>query len=237
MSELRTFRISPSDFAGSYKWCKRCWYKRLHGLYAPREAMPKTFTHVDSSMKGGITAETLTALGMPTKAFLTVEKVLSTPIEFPELGVSLVIGGKLDKCLELMDETFGVTDYKMTQPSALKVGDYRPQLHSYGWCLQNPAQGTPREITRMSLVCWDASRGSFAVGAWIDEEKAFQAAQKGFLSLHEVEIDWAWFMTVLEEAARVAASPTMPDAGQSCETCNHVNDVVRDQIQREKVSA
>lgn len=236
---MRHFTVSPSEWNFSYRWCRKCWWRRLRKVYSPFEKLPPVFQYVDLAMKTapddqesatvqhGVSIEVLKALGVPAVRFLDVEKVLSTPIEFPEWDVALVISGKLDRLVLLEDGTAGICDHKMVKVNEYKAGEYAPQLHSYRRCLEFPAKGKARKITRLGLTCWDPTVliGGFTVS--MKGEGVLPAAVKGALTWLEVPIDDERFDALLREAAQVAASLEPPESGQNCELCAFLGEATR----------
>jgi hypothetical protein len=221
---LKTVSISPSHFTFKLTSCERCWWMSTRGLATPNDIIPAIFRHIDEGMKKGVTIDHLRALGIPAKATLEIEKVVSMPIPYPALNVQLVVAGKLDKAIELEDGTFAVIDYKTSRPAPGKLKDYFDQLHGYVHCIENPAMGEGREVTLIGLVVFDAYRGLFTVKP---KDGSLLSAQTGVLTYLEAELDRMRFEARLAGVATLAARDDMPPSGSNCSVCRHAHDMNR----------
>jgi hypothetical protein len=231
---MRQVWLAPSDIRYLIDQCPRCWWMVTRNLPKPKSELPRLFKHVDRGMKQSWAVEHLRALGVPAKELVTLERVRSKPIEYPELGVSLTIGGYLDRLVLLEDDTYEVIDFKMTDPNPAGLALFARQLHGYVQCLEDPAIGEAREVTRVSLVVFDAYDGIFKISSE-NLKKAtenpglvtFSAGQMGRVVYRPLELDRSSFFEELERIAGIAARLEMPESGANCTVCAHAAEINR----------
>lgn len=217
---MRTFFLGPHDLSWLYRECPRCFWMKTRGLVAPKGDMPAIFQHIDRGMKKVVTVELLTELGIPAIGICESKKLVSIPLEFPEFGCSITIRGYDDRTAELVDGTFAIIEAKTSSPNPANINMYWPQVMAYTVPLEKPADGKPREVSIVGLLCFDAYEGSFTV-------KGRYAAQRGTFHWIPVELDRAKFYSILGEVAELLGSENFPAAGTTCNMCRHASEINR----------
>ncbi len=214
---MKTIRVTPSDIGFIWDKCRRCWYRKANGLQRVKEAFPVMFQTVDTGMKLAA-PQICDVLGIEVKTFQRFEKVLSDVILFEEYGVQCQVSGKVDKCIEHADGTYGVIEYKMAPPTPENVAKYKAQCHAYVEALENPVKGKQaHEVSTIDLIFLHPTEDMVACKK-IDSRAFFSL--KGEIHHVAMDIDRAWFHdTVLRPMAECAGSLEMPPPGEWCEFC------------------
>jgi hypothetical protein len=217
---VKTVKIAPSEIAFLYDKCRACWYRKCHGLQKPKEQLPQMYSRVDKGMKALLGVKEMNEFfGIPAVSTCSFEHVISTPIVYEEHGCQIVISGKIDKAFVLEDGTLALIEYKMTEPSERNVNNYSRQLHCYEMALRLPAKGEAREVSRMDLIFYEPF-DDYARVKRAESGQIICTPTSGALIHRPVEIDRAAFeRDVIEEMAKIAGSPDMPEAGQWCDYC------------------
>jgi hypothetical protein len=235
---MQTIKIAPSDFAFLYDRCRRCWYRKVHGLQKPKESLPKLYKMVDGGMKATIGHEQIRDWwGIPAKAVVKVEYITSDLIVFEDLGVQLYISGYVDKVFVLDDDDIGIFEFKMTDATPENVFKYSRQTHAYQLALERPAKGDPRPVGRIDLAFFQPSEG-WSKFKHMEDGRVFFTPTSGYLIHHPVEMDRPHFQNVvLRELAEVAGSLDMPEASPECEFCATVGATVQFDVRLAKLAA
>jgi len=208
-------KISPSDLTFLWDDCKRCFYlKYRRGISRPAAPFPAIFGTIDHLMKeyyeGRTTADLDPALPAGTVRF-GERWVESGPLPLADHTLQAYIKGKFDSVVAFDDGSYGVVDFKTSEPRPAHVAFYGRQLHAYAYALQHPASDklSLSPISKLGLLVVapqameKTSSGRIAYlgsGTWIPipmDEPAFL----GFLS--EV-------IGLLEQGERPAASENCP---------------------------
>jgi len=152
------YRLSPSDLTFLYDGCKHCFVMKVkHGITQPSIPLPSVFSRIAALQKDFYTDKRLEGIapGLPNGVIRHGEKwVRSAPIQFPGKESTCYIAGRFDIVAELDDGSYAVLDFKTGSPSNDKTNMYARQLHSYAYCLENPADGalTLAPVTRLGLL-------------------------------------------------------------------------------------
>jgi len=76
--------------------------------------------------------------------------VASSPIETLH-DCTVQFRGAIDALLAFADGTYGIVDYRTTDPRETKVDMYGRQLHAYAMALEHPSPGTQQFLSRVEL--------------------------------------------------------------------------------------
>jgi hypothetical protein len=137
------YKLSPSDLTFSYEGCKRCFYQKVvSGIAQPSIPLPSIFSKIAGLLKdhydGKHTSELHVAL--PSGIVSLGEKyVRSEAIQLPNHKASCYINGRFDIVLSFNDGSYGVIDFKTSNPSKESANMYGRQLHAYAYALEHPA--------------------------------------------------------------------------------------------------
>lgn len=169
LASAKPISIAPGGLTFDLRDCEACYHRQVTKAWKkPRSPMASIYNKIDSAMKNGFHGKTTTELGLRGVPHGTIYcknpetgkewRVKST--EIPTLEHNFVLAGKPDALIEFYDGTWGVIDFKTSDPfdsqtGMLKAGyvnGYAPQLDSYRLALQKPAKGEPREVSWLGLI-------------------------------------------------------------------------------------
>ena len=153
------WRLSPSDLTFLWEECRRCfWLKVAGGLPRPRAPFPRIFGVLDSQTKEFFSSrrtEDISPDLPPGGVYCGDRRVRSRPLEVPGHPRKVLLRGRIDTALAFDDGTFGIVDFKTTEPKDHHVGLYGRQLHSYTLAAESPARGSLAlpGVSVLGLLC------------------------------------------------------------------------------------
>jgi hypothetical protein len=212
-------KLSPSDLTFLWDECKRCFYlKYVHGITRPSAPFPSIFGTIDRLMKGYFQGRPTQALdsSLPVGIVQFGEKwVESTPVSIPGHTLQCFIKGKFDSVVAFDDKSFGIVDFKTSEPKTSHVHFYGRQLHAYAYALEHPA---PNKFSLSPI----SKLGLFIVAPnAMDVTASGQIAYLGGVTWLEIPRDDASFVQFLSEVLGVLEQPTPPAAGETCPYCQY----------------
>ncbi len=141
--------------------------------------------------------------------------VRSGPLFVPGHRTPVVLAGRVDTGLSFNDRTFGIIDFKTSDPRDEHVPFYGRQLHCYALAGENPAPGALQlePVTQLGLLCIEPT----AMVA-LDDGVAY----KGSVHFLEIPRDDDAFMAFLSQVLFVLQRPEPPDAAPGCSYCSYL---------------
>lgn len=139
------YKLSPSDLTFTYEGCKRCFYQKVvNNIAQPSIPLPSIFSQIASLLKnyydGKSTSELHVAL--PPGIVSHGEKYVSSAIiQMPNHDATCYISDRFDIVVSFDDGSYGVIDFKISNPSSESAAIYSRQLHAYAYALEHPAPG------------------------------------------------------------------------------------------------
>jgi hypothetical protein len=217
------WKLSPSDLTFLASECPRClWMKIAGGHPRPRAPFPRIFSVLDAETKkffAGKRTEKIAVELPPGRVVLGDRWVRSAPIHVPGHHMPVFIAGRFDSAIRFDDSTYGVVDFKTTNPKDGHIPIYSRQVHSYAFALEHPAPGslslTP--VTRLGLFVVEPV-------AMIAVKRG--VAYKGVPHWVEIERDDIAFMAFLGEVLDVLERPSPPEPNPRCSFCTYLLDGV-----------
>lgn len=136
-------------------------------------------------------------------------------MEVPGHRTKVLLAGRIDTGLCFDDATFGIIDFKTSEPRPEHVPFYGRQLHSYAVAAERPAPGTLRlyPVTTLGLLCVEPV---CMVG--LREGVAYQ----GIAHFLEIPRDDDAFMAFLSQVLFLLERPEPPDAAPGCPYCTYL---------------
>ena len=210
-------KIAPSDLTFLWDECQRCFYDKVRlGKPRPSGPFPSIFGKLDAAQKnfyaGGSSRRMYGDLPEGEVGYddMTLE---SEAIGFDDVGASMFIRGRIDAAMRFNDGTFGIVDYKTSEPKRHHVEFYGRQLHAYMYAAEHPAMGDPvlKPISRMGLLCF-IPHGMF-------EREDGSLALRVSKTWVGIPRDDAKFAAFLRNVASVLALDAPPASGPKCQTC------------------
>lgn len=212
-------KLAPSGLTFDWESCKRCYWLSARGvLKRPSGAFPRVFTVIDGLTKDfyfNVPTNEM-AEGLPPGRVSVGDRwVRSRPIAVPGHETRVAIAGKIDTALAFDDGSYGVVDYKTSQPKAEHVDFYSRQLHAYALALEQPAEGALElsPISVLGLLCVEP----VAMVALDDD-----VALKGETTFLPTERDDEAFMAFLSQVLFVLEQPEPPDPAPKCSYCKYL---------------
>ena len=206
MSSL--FKLSPSDLTFLWDDCKRCFYlKYVHGITRPAGPMPSIFGVIDRLMKDYFEGRSTVDLSpnLPIGKVQFGEKwVESLPVTISGHSVKCYIKGKFDTVVAFDDGSFGVVDFKTSEPKPQHVAFYSRQLHAYTYALEHPALGkfSLSPISRLGLLVVAPDS--------MNRTEAGKIAYLGGVTWMEIPRNDSQFLEFLGQILAVLEQPVIP---------------------------
>lgn len=158
---MTQYKLSPSMLTFFWDECPRCFYLDVVlGYKRPSTAFPKVFSRIDSLMKklfAGKPSNVISPDLPPGRVSLQGKWVNSQVIQIPGVDATCYIKGAFDSVLSFDDGSYGVIDFKTSQPNKAHVEFYGRQLNAYAYALEHAAPGTLslQPVERLGLLYLD----------------------------------------------------------------------------------
>ena len=214
-----TIRLSPSDLTFLWEECRRCFWLKVRGvLKRPSAPFPKIFTRLDQQTKDHFArkrSEEISPELRPGRVTLGDRSVRSAPIRVSDLETQVVVAGRIDTAIAFDDGTFGIIDFKTSEPKPEYVPFYGRQLEAYALAAERPALGALKlsPVTQLGLLCIEP------VAMIGTRNRVAYAAKPHFL---EIERDEGAFDAFLMQVLFVLTAPQPPQPGASCAYCRYL---------------
>ena len=155
---IKPIKLSPSDLTFLWDECPRCFYlKYIHKINRPAAPFPSIFGAIDRLMKAHFAGRPAYEIdsSLPLGLISVSEKWLeSLPIEMPGRSIRCFLRGRLDAMISFEDGSYGVVDFKTSEPKPSQIPFFSRQLHAYAYALEHPAPGKPglNPISKLGLL-------------------------------------------------------------------------------------
>jgi hypothetical protein len=212
------YKLSPSDLTFTWDECKYCFYMKVkHNIVlgTPFPGMFGKMANLTSEFYQGKPTSEISP-NLPAGVVKYREKhVKSTPILLLGAASQCYLKGRFDAAIEFEDGTYGIVDYKTSEPKDEHVAFYARQLTAYAYALENPAPN--------ALSLSPVSR----MGLFVITPECFERAAAGKMifinrtTWMDVPRDDAAFMSLLGEVLAVLDAPTPPEPSETCGVCNY----------------
>lgn len=215
------YRLSPSDLTFSYEGCKRCFYlKMVHGIAQPSIPLPAIFTKIASLLKNHYDGKHTSELhaDLPPGIVSYGEKnVRSQIIKLPNHRSTCYINGRFDIVVRFDNGTYGVIDFKTSDPSRESASLYSRQLHAYTYALEHPATNALAlsPITRLGLLYFYPES--------INQQSIERLAYEAEITWIEIEKDEQGFLGFIDEVLDVLELTEAPGHSPTCPWCSYIS--------------
>ena len=215
---MTLYKLSPSDLTFLWDECPRCFYLKVARKFSRSGSpFPSIFNKIDGLMKnyfeGRSTADLHPDLP-PGVVKFGEQRVQSQAIELPGHESSCYLVGKFDTVVQFEDGSYGVVDFKTSQPRPTHQAFYGRQLHAYSWALENPAPGkfSLQPISRLGLLVVEP----------VDLQQIDgRIAYLGDVTWQEIPRDDNTFLAFLGQVLALLDQPEPPAPGEKCEYCRY----------------
>ncbi len=212
-------KLSPSDLTFLCTECPRCFYlKYMCGITRPAAPFPAIFGKIDRLMKAHFAGRSTFELhpSLPPGSISVSEKwIESLPIVLPGHELSCFIKGKYDAVICFDSGSFGVVDFKTSEPKPEHVPFYSRQLHAYAYALEHPAPGKLccSPIEKLGLLV-AAPKATFDIAT---NEISFQIGLT-WMEVPYLEND---FLDFIDQLLTILELPEPPPASDQCTYCQY----------------
>jgi len=212
-------KISPSDLTFLWDDCKRCFYlKYARGISRPSAPFPAIFGTIDRLMKEYFEGRPTTELdaSLPAGQVRFGEQwVESGPLPLTGHTLQAYIKGKFDSVVAFDDGSYGVVDFKTSEPKPSHVAFYGRQLHAYAYALQHPASGkfSLSPISRLGLLV--------VAPQAMEVTPAGRIAYLGGVTWIEIPRDEPAFLEFLAHVIGLLEQREPPPPAENCPYCQY----------------
>jgi len=217
------YKLSPSDLTFLYEGCRYCFYlKARHQIFQPSIPIPAIFSKISSLLENyynGKRTEQLHKDLPPGTIIYGEEFVESQPIHFSGHKDTCFIKGRFDIVIKFDDGTYGVIDFKTSNPEGEHSILYSRQLHAYAYALENPAHGAIKlsPVSMLGLLYFYPTKVSQQSRDWLSFDSE--------IYLVEIKKDYHQFLIFIKEVLSLLESPDYPDSAQDCIWCNYISKI------------
>ena len=215
----KVVKLAPSDLTFLWEECPRCFWLKAKGvLRRPSAPFPKIFTRIDQQTKdhffGKRTDEMAPGL-LPGRVAFGDRWVRSVPLAVEGHETHVVLAGKIDTALAFDDDSFGIIDFKTSEPRDEHVPFYSRQLGAYALAAEHPQPGA-LELAPVAQLGLLVVEPVAMVG--FDGDVAI----KGITRFLEIERDDDAFMAFLSQVLFVLERSEPPDPATKCSYCKYL---------------
>lgn len=215
------YRLSPSDLTFSYEGCKRCFYlKVVNGIAQPSMPLPSIFSKIASLLKnhydGKHTSELHAALPPGTVSY-GEKNVRSGIIQLPNHKATCYISGRFDIVVSFDDGTYGVIDFKTSNPESESANLYSRQLHAYAYALEHPATNALAlsPVTKLGLLYFYPES--------VNQQSIERLSYEAEIAWIEIRKDEEDFLEFIDEVLNVLELPEAPECSPNCQWCGYLS--------------
>ena len=213
------YKLSPSDLTFLYEGCKRCFYlKMVHNIAQPSIPLPSIFAQIAGLLKNHYDGKQTSELhvDIPPGTVSHGEKsVRSQIIQLPKHNDTCYISGRFDIVVSFEDGTYGVIDFKTSNPNTESANLYSRQLHAYAYALEHPDHGALAlyPVTKLGLLYFYPSS--------IDQQGIERLSYEADITWVEIKKDEQSFLNFIDELLDVLESPAAPEHSPDCRWCKY----------------
>lgn len=215
------YKLSPSDLTFSYEGCKRCFYQKVvNGIAQPSIPLPSIFSKIAGLLKdhydGKHTSELHVALP-PGIVSLGEKYVRSEIIQSPNHKDTCYISGRFDIVVSFEDGTYGVIDFKTSNPSSESANLYSRQLHAYAYALEHPAPGklSLSPVSKLGLLYFYPES--------VNQQNIDRLSYEAEITWVEIEKDEQGFLEFIDGVLDVLELPETPEHSPKCPWCGYIS--------------
>jgi len=215
------YRLSPSDLTFSYEGCKRCFYQKVvNNIAQPSIPLPSIFSKIAGLLKDHYDGKPTSELHVdlpPGVVSLGEKYVRSEVIESPNHDATCYISGRFDIVLSFDDRSYGVIDFKTSNPSKDSANMYSRQLHAYAYALEHPATNALAlsPVTKLGLLYFYPDN--------INQQTIDRLNYGAEVVWIEVEKDEEGFLDFIDEVLDVLELPKAPEHSPNCQWCSYIS--------------
>jgi len=213
------YKLSPSDLTFLYEGCKRCFYQKVvNNIAQPSIPLPSIFAKIAGLLKNHYDGKHTSELhvDLPPGIVSHGEKsVRSQDIQLPNHDATCYISGRFDIVVSFDDGTYGVIDFKTSNPSKDSANMYSRQLHAYAYALEHPAEGrlALSPVTKLGLLYFYPDN--------INQNSVDRLNYGAEIVWMEIKKDEQGLLKFIDEVLDVLELPEAPGHSPSCQWCGY----------------
>jgi len=191
----------------------------VNNIAQPSIPLPSIFSKIASLLKnhydGKHTSELHVALPPGTIGY-GEKNVKSEVIQLPNHKATCFISGRFDIVVSFEDGTYGVIDFKTSDPNRESASLYSHQLHAYAYALEHPSPDALAlsPITKLGLLYFYPSN--------INQQDIERLNYEAEITWIEIEKDEQRFLKFLDEVLDVLELPVAPEHSPNCQWCSYL---------------
>jgi hypothetical protein len=212
------YKLSPSDLTFTWDECKYCFYMKVKHNVVLRGPFPGIFGKMADLTSNFYLGGPANAIHKDLPAGVVKYReqfVRSAPISVPGMEAQCYLIGRFDAVIAFDDGTYGIVDFKTSDPREEHVAFYSRQLTAYAMALENPAPGALHlsPVTRLGLFIITPHRFERT-----PDDEMIYANRTTWM---DVPRDDQAFLGFLGEVLTVLDAPTPPAPSEGCGLCNY----------------
>ncbi len=215
------YKLSPSDLTFSYESCKRCYYQKVvNNIAQPSIPLPSIFSKIASLLKNHYDGKPTSELhvNLPPGVVSHGEKhVRSQIIQLPNHKSTCYINGRFDIVISFDDGSYGVIDFKTSNPSSESADLYSRQLHAYAYALEHAAPGklSLSPVTKLGLLYFYPDS--------VSQQNIDRLSYEADITWVEIKKDEDDFLGFIDKVLDVLEIPEAPVPSPNCQWCNYIS--------------
>ena len=215
------YKLSPSDLTFTYEGCKRCFYRKVvNGISPPSIPLPSVFSQIAGLLKNYYDGKRTSELHveLPSGVVSHGEKwVRSETITLLGHESTCYINGRFDIVVSFDDGTYGVFDFKTSNPSRESSTMYSRQLHAYAYALEHPAPGklALSPISKLGLLYFYPDA--------VSQTDIKRLHYESEITLVDIKKNENSFLKFMDQVLTVLESSEIPECSPNCQWCNYSN--------------
>jgi len=192
----------------------------VHGIAQPSMPLPSIFSKIAGLLKKHYDGKPTNELhvNLPLGVVSHGERnVRSQIIKLPNHESTCYINGRFDIVVSFDDGTYGVIDFKTSNPSTDSAHMYSRQLHAYAYALEHPAEGrlALSPVTKLGLLYFYPDD--------INQQSIDRLNYGAEIVWIEVEKDEDSFLSFIDGVLDVLELPEAPEHSPKCQWCGYID--------------
>ncbi len=215
------YKLSPSDLTFTFQGCKRCFYQKVvNNIAQPSIPLPSIFSKIAGLLKDHYDGKPNSELhvDLPPGVVSHGEKyVRSETIQLPNHEATCYINGRFDIVVSFDDGTYGVIDFKTSNPSRDSANMYSRQLHAYAYALEHPAPGklSLSPVTKLGLLYFYPDS--------VNQQNIERLFYEAEITWIDIQKDEPGFLGFIDEVLDVLELPKAPEHSPNCPWCSYIS--------------
>jgi len=192
----------------------------VNGIAQPSIPLPSIFSKIASLLKnhydGKHTSELHAALPPGTVSY-GEKNVRSGIIQLPNHKATCYISGRFDIVVSFDDGTYGVIDFKTSNPESESANLYSRQLHAYAYALEHPATNALAlsPVTKLGLLYFYPES--------VNQQSIERLSYEAEIAWIEIRKDEEDFLEFIDEVLNVLELPEAPECSPNCQWCGYLS--------------